>query len=162
MTDTPKTPPSAKKKKRSRLYTALIITGMLICGGILILPFFTKMQERIITIQTAEGELHAFYALVADNRLKRAKGLQDVTQMPEDTGMIFVFDEAARHSMWMKNTHIPLDMLFIADNTVTHIARNAEPFSEEVLSPPSPVTLILEINGGLADTLGIREGDAVY
>jgi uncharacterized membrane protein (UPF0127 family) len=76
--------------------------------------------------------------------------------------MLFEFDREAPVSFWMKNTYIPLDMIFIAPSgVVTHIAANAEPLSERVIPSGSPCIAVLELNGGMAASIGLKVGDKV-
>ena len=79
-----------------------------------------------------------------------------------DAGMLFLYERAGRHSMWMRNTLILLDMLFIArDGRIVHIAQRTVPGSLETISSEGPVKAILEVNGGTAARLGLQPGDRV-
>ena len=76
--------------------------------------------------------------------------------------MLFQFDREQNVLMWMKNTYIPLDMIFISpERVVTHIAENAEPLSEAIISSDGPALGVLEVNGGFARKIGLKEGDLV-
>ena len=80
--------------------------------------------------------------------------------LPRDRGMLFLFDEAAGHCMWMKNTLIPLDMLFIReDGTIRAIAVNTVPFSTDTVPSKGVVRSVLELQGGITEKLGIKAGD---
>jgi hypothetical protein len=115
-------------------------------------------RERLV-IETAGGE-HAFQVEVADDARKRALGLMFRRDMPADEGMLFDFGEDTPASFWMRNTYIPLDMLFIeADGTIESIAERTTPLSEKSVTSEGPVRFVLEINGGLSDALGIKAGD---
>ena len=82
--------------------------------------------------------------------------------MPADRGMLFEFEREAPVAFWMKNTYIPLDMIFIArDGSVTRIAANAEPLSEAIIPSGGPCVAVLELNGGVAARIGLRVGDKV-
>ena len=82
--------------------------------------------------------------------------------LPEMSGMLFVYERPQRAVFWMKNTLIPLDMIFISeDGSIEMIARNTVPGSLRTISPGVPVRAVLEINGGQAAELGIQPGDAV-
>jgi len=82
-----------------------------------------------------------------------------VRDLPERTGMLFVYDEAAVRSMWMKNTYISLDMVFAhADGTVSSVIHDTEPRSLRSLSAIEPVNFVLELNAGVARRLGIGPG----
>ena len=101
-------------------------------------------------------------AYVAHTRQQRAQGLMYVSDMPLEEGMIFLYPEAARISMWMKNTMIPLDMLFLSgDGRVTKIAAHTEPLSEKMIESEADVTAVLELNGGAAEYFGIAPGDVI-
>jgi hypothetical protein len=111
-----------------------------------------------LTIQSANGP-HVFQVEVMRTDEQRMRGLMFRRYMPEDRGMLFDFKTEQPVSMWMKNTYLPLDMLFIArDGTVSVIAENAEPMSERII-PGGTVLGVLEINAGLAAKLGLKAGD---
>lgn len=105
------------------------------------------------------AEVRAEMALTLD---QKRHGLMFRESMPPDAGMLFVYHQPLDAQMWMKNTLIPLDMLFIdADFQVVHIHRNAEPHSLTAIGAGRPVWAVLELNGGAADTLGIAVGDSL-
>jgi len=107
-------------------------------------------------------DTHRFLVEVMRTDAERAKGLMFRQSMPHDQGMLFDFKIDAPVSMWMKNTYIPLDMLFIAaDGTITRIEKRTEPHSERTISSGGPVRAVLELNGGTADRLGLKPGDRV-
>lgn len=96
---------------------------------------------------------------VADTPEERNRGLMFVDEMSMGTGMLFVYDTPSFASFWMRNTLIPLDMLFAGpDGTVTRIHANAVPLDETPIAGGENVQFVLEINGGLAARLGIEEG----
>ena len=114
-----------------------------------------------LSIVTASG-VHAFKVEVAANEAARETGLMRRRYMPADRGMLFEFDREAPVSFWMKNTYIPLDMIFIARNgSVTHIAADAEPLSEALIPSGGPCAAVLELNGGTAARIGAKVGDKV-
>lgn len=116
-----------------------------------------------LSIVTADGKQHDFTVEVADTMEKRTIGLMFRKEMPADHGMIFIFDEETPRAFWMKNTFIPLDMLFIRkDGTIGHIHENAIPHDETSIPSNGPALVILEINGGRAAALGIRPGDVAH
>ena len=115
-----------------------------------------------LEIVTSTGR-HAFQIEVANNDATRERGLMDRRYMAADRGMLFEFDHEAPVSFWMKNTYIPLDMIFIAPSgVVTHIAANAEPLSERVIPSGGPCVAVLELNGGTAASIGLKVGDKVH
>jgi uncharacterized membrane protein (UPF0127 family) len=105
---------------------------------------------------------HAFKVELADTPKESEMGLMHRSSMPKDHGMIFDFRPEREVNMWMKNTLIPLDMLFLdGDGTVLAIAENARPHSERLVGPGIPVSSVLELNAGMVKELGIKPGDKV-
>ncbi len=104
---------------------------------------------------------HACYRLdiyIAATDAQRSRGLMHVRNMPESTGMLFLYDYDARLSMWMKNTFIPLDILFVrADGTVSSIAYDTEPQSLKSIAALEAVRYVLELNAGVAEKLSIDQ-----
>lgn len=99
---------------------------------------------------------------VARTEQQRATGLMNRKSLPERQGMLFDFGTDQMVYMWMKNTFIPLDMLFIrADGSIARIEENTTPFSERTISSGEPVRAVIEIGGGEARKLGIASGDKV-
>lgn len=93
---------------------------------------------------------------------ERSRGLMYRTEMASDGGMLFDFGGARDISMWMKNTFISLDMLFIdADGTIVGIEKRTVPQSETIIPSPKPVRFVLELNGGSADRMGFEVGEKV-
>lgn len=115
-----------------------------------------------LTIVTQAGQRHAFQVEVARNDADRAQGLMYRRSMPADRGMLFDFGRVEPVAMWMQNTYLSLDMLFIRpDGTIARIAANAEPLSTRTIPSGEPVLAVLELNGGTAARLGLRAGDRV-
>lgn len=115
-----------------------------------------------LTIVTRSGERHAFEVEVARNDKDRAQGLMFRRSMPANRGMLFDFAKVEPVSMWMQNTYLPLDMLFIRpDGTVARIAANAEPLSTRTIPSGEPVLAVLELNAGTGARLGIKAGDRI-
>ena len=119
------------------------------------------MEVTPLTILSGDAS-HAFTVEVANDREEISFGLMERESLDADKGMLFDFDPPREPSMFMKNTLIPLDMLFISeDGYVEMIARNTVPGSLRTISPGVPVRAVLEINGGQAAELGIQPGDLV-
>lgn len=119
------------------------------------------MEITPLTIVGAESS-HAFTVEVANDRDEISFGLMERESLDTDKGMLFDFDPPREPAMFMKNTLIPLDMLFISeDGVIEMIARNTVPGSLRTISPGVPVRAVLEINGGQAAELGILPGDTV-
>jgi uncharacterized membrane protein (UPF0127 family) len=105
---------------------------------------------------------HPFQVEVMRTPEQRARGLMHRRYLPADRGMLFDFGRTEPVAMWMENTYIPLDMLFIrADGTIARIAENTEPLSQRTIPSGEPVLSVLEINGGVSRTLGLKPGDRV-
>jgi hypothetical protein len=103
-----------------------------------------------------------FVVEVADNNAERAQGLMFREEMGTLEGMLFVYDAPGSPMFWMRNTLIPLDMLFAGpDGRILYIHENARPHDETGIRPGDGVQYVLEINGGLASRLGIEVGDAM-
>ena len=99
---------------------------------------------------------------IADTPAKQALGLMYRTSLAQDRGMLFVHKAPAELTMWMRNTYIPLDMIFIrADGIVHRIEAMTEPHSEAVIASKGPVTAVLEVAGGVSRKLGLKPGDKV-
>ncbi len=114
-----------------------------------------------LSLMTASGA-HPFQVEIAADEATRESGLMNRRYMPADRGMLFEFEQEAPVAFWMKNTYIPLDMIFIGRNgVVTHIVANAEPLSETVIPSGGPCTAVLEVNGGVAAKIGLKVGDKV-
>ncbi len=115
-----------------------------------------------VEVVTAEGDRHAFRAHLAATPEARRRGLMYVTRLEADEGMLFDFEAPRLVGMWMKNTPLSLDMLFIeADGRIARIAARTRPFSTESINSGVEVRAVLEINGGRAAELGIAAGDRV-
>jgi uncharacterized protein len=105
---------------------------------------------------------YGFDVWVADTPERAEQGLMFVSDLPETMGMVFPIEPPRIETMWMKNTYIELDMLFIAaDGRVTKIIAHAAPMSLQTLSSDAPVAAVLELKGGQAAKLGLRVGDTV-
>ncbi|WP_018239681.1 DUF192 domain-containing protein [Ensifer sp. BR816] len=120
---------------------------------------FGKDKIRLLT---SGGRGHDLTVELAIEPEQREQGLMYRRQMAEDHGMLFDFGETRRVMMWMRNTYLPLDMLFIAaDGTVRTIHENAVPLSEAIIDSEEPVAFVLELNAGTVKRLGIKAGDRI-
>jgi uncharacterized membrane protein (UPF0127 family) len=118
--------------------------------------------EPKVVISTREGRETVFQVEVADTPAKRELGLQYRKELAADRGMIFLFPAPSVQSFWMKNTPLPLDMIFIgSDRKIVGIVEQTVPFSLDSRSVGTPSQFVLEINGGLSKRLGIGAGDSV-
>ena len=120
-----------------------------------------KMRREPLTLVTAGGE-HTFEVEVASTPEEKAMGLMFRTSLADGAGMLFPYSPPQEATMWMRNTYIPLDMLFInADGRIRRIAENTTPLSERTIPSGGPVRGVLEVIGGTAKKLGIAPGDRV-
>jgi uncharacterized membrane protein (UPF0127 family) len=118
--------------------------------------------EPKVSISTKDGKEVVFQVEIADTPSKREMGLQYRRDLARDNGMIFLFPADAPLSFWMKNTPIPLDMIFInGERKIVGIVEQATPYTLEPRAVAAPSKYVLEINGGLAKLHGIKAGDSV-
>jgi uncharacterized membrane protein (UPF0127 family) len=118
--------------------------------------------KATLEIKTSDDKTHRFKIEVAKSPEERAQGLMFRRTLAPDAGMLFDFGHSESVAMWMKNTLIPLDMLFIAsDGAVTNIAQRTVPESLTPIPSAKPVRYVLELAGGTASRLGIKPGDKV-
>ena len=119
-------------------------------------------DETRATVSGEWGRAH-FTVVLADDPTERARGLMFVESLPMLEGMLFVYPEPQAVTFWMKNTLIPLDMLFVGpDGTILSLHENAIPHDETTISGGEGVKAVLEINGGMARRLGITVGDRLH
>ncbi|MEO0998133.1 MAG: DUF192 domain-containing protein [Pseudomonadota bacterium] len=106
---------------------------------------------------------HRFRLYVAETPGQRSRGLMYVRDMAHDDGMIFIYDRPARISMWMRNTVIPLDMLFVdADGQILNIERSTTPYSRRSIPSDGPARYVVEVNAGVTADLGMRAGTRLF
>jgi uncharacterized membrane protein (UPF0127 family) len=118
-------------------------------------------QTRLCVISGAKT--HAFTVEIARTSPQQARGLMFRTELADDKGMIFPFNEPRMASFWMKNTVIPLDIIFIrADGKIENISANTVPYSTDPVESTAAVTAVLELRGGLSAERGIKPGDTVH
>jgi len=117
--------------------------------------------ESTLTITHAGGR-DSFRVWIADTSARQQQGLMFVRRMPADRGMLFPQRAPRPMSMWMKNTYLPLDMVFIGeDGVILGIAADTKPLTLDTIESPGPITAVLELNAGEAARRGIRKGDKV-
>ncbi|HEY6458246.1 MAG TPA: DUF192 domain-containing protein [Steroidobacteraceae bacterium] len=118
----------------------------------------SAFAQTTLTISSG-GASHAFTIWVANTQAREEQGLMFVRELPADRGMVFVGDAPKVWTMWMRNTYIPLDMLFVAvDGQVVKIA-HALPHDETTISSDVPVNAVIELQAGICDKLHIKVGD---
>lgn len=137
------------------------ILTFLFAAAMFVQAAFAQLETAPLSIKSGD-ETHAFTVEMATTPEEIQQGLMFRQELAPDAGMLFDFGMTRQASMWMKNTLIPLDMLFILeDGRVIAIARNAQPGSLRSIGPGVPVRAVLEIPGGRAKELGIEPGDTV-
>jgi uncharacterized membrane protein (UPF0127 family) len=121
-----------------------------------------ELPKEQLTIVTKDGQRHTFNVELASTPEQQMTGEMFRTRVPPDGGMLFVWPRVQESPMWMKNTLVPLDMVFInPDGTIRRIAEDAVPQSLRVIESGGPVAATLELAGGTAARLGIAAGDKV-
>ena len=170
----------SKKKKSSKRVTQ-IISGVVIIAFLLFLVFadfsgpqeikrtngkqsdIKFMKDGELTFQKKDGSYISQIDIeIADNDSKRAEGLMYRRHMEENQGMLFLFPYESIQAFWMKNTVIPLDMIFANKNgVIVTIRKNAVPFDEGQYRSTEPASMVVEVNAGYTDTHGINVGDKI-
>jgi len=144
----------------------MVFTGRAAAHVLVVLMFLlpaaaAAAETSRLEIVTRAGT-YPFEVELALTSEERSVGLMFREQMDTDAGMLFRFDRTQPVTMWMRNTLIPLDMIFIReDGTVADIHRNAVPLSEAIIRSAEPVRYVLELNAGLADWIKLAPGDRV-
>lgn len=123
----------------------------------------SNLANHEMMVQISDGkEVHQFLVEVADDPAERSRGLMYREYLPENHGMLFIYEHSQKASFWMKNTFIPLDMIFIRnDGVVTQVETDAVPGSLTPIRSEEFVRAVLEINAGLSEKYGIEPGDKI-
>ena len=143
--------------KKFLLGSALLFALLFVL--IFLLVFVGKKSKESISRVCFEDE--CFFVEIARTQEERTRGLMFRSELPEDRGMLFIFKGEGIHSFWMKNTYIPLDIIWIsAEKEVVFINKNTPPCGEECPSiiPDKSALYVLEINAGMADKIGLKTG----
>lgn len=143
----------------------LVLTAFLLAWTILHTLPAAAMQfdTSSLTVETGDHHVHPFTVELALTSEQQARGLMFRDHIPSDHGMLFLYQSPQVVSYWMRNCLVPMDMLFIAeDGRITNIQVNAEPGSEKPIYSSERVLAVLELQGGLSVTLGIKPGDHVH
>ncbi|WP_221394863.1 DUF192 domain-containing protein [Dyadobacter sp. NIV53] len=123
-------------------------------------PAFKKEGE--VTFLSDGKIIRKIDVEIAENEMERNKGLMYRAYIPDSTGMLFIFQEARELGFWMKNTHIPLDIMYADENKkIISIQKNTKPFSEESLPSNGIAKYAVEVNAGFSDRNNIKPGDAI-
>jgi len=146
---------------RAAIVAALFLFAYLAVqlGGIS--PGYADMRRETLKLVTSSGT-HAFSIEVAETASEKSRGLMFRRSLPADEGMIFPYEPPQEATMWMRNTYISLDMVFITkDGFVHRIEENTEPFSEAVVASNGNVAAVLELVAGTSRRIGLKPGDRV-
>jgi uncharacterized membrane protein (UPF0127 family) len=122
----------------------------------------SAFPQSLLSVRTGAGKVVNFKIWLADTQKREEQGMMFVREMDEHTGMLFMFPENRPVSMWMKNTYVSLDLLFLdARGKIDYIAARAAPLSETIIGPSTAEYAVLELKGGACDRFGIKVGDVV-
>ena len=118
-------------------------------------------QSQVVIVSSSRG-CYSFEVFLAESSPQRSRGLMHVRDLPAMSGMLFVYEQPDIHSMWMKNTYISLDIVFIRDDGgIANIAAHTEPLSLKSIGSAEPVSYVLELNAGTTERLGIDTDNRV-
>lgn len=166
-------------KKRQSVFAYILLGVFLLGGAAYFIASFSDKNKPAETPAPAvptpvfnkEGEVtfikkgQPFKKIeveIAENEAERAKGLMFRSYLPDSVGMLFIFEQPDNHSFWMKNTSIPLDIIYIGpDKKIISIAENAQPYSEEAIPPYGLVQYVVEVNAGFTKHNNIQSGDVI-
>lgn len=142
------------------LFIVVFAVGMLI-----LLAVFALKRDRAEFQQVCFAE-HCFEVELAQSPAERAQGLMFRKELAMNRGMLFVFENEAQHSFWMKNTFIPLDIIWLAQGgEVVFIKENAQPCGDDPclsITADRKAKYVLELNGGVVQGIGLQTGDTVF
>ena len=147
------------KNQTGALKSAVILVSLaaLSCG------VFSKSPpshlDSVVVLTKSGGESLTVHAEIVDTPVARSRGLMYRRELPEGTGMLFLFPRESRTAFWMKNTLISLDLIFVKDDRIVSLIQNAEPLNEKLLQPDAGYTMTLEVPGGYAARHGLKVGD---
>jgi len=146
---------------RTATSAVLLLFSIDILTNVAVSPSDAGMRRETLVLVTAAGE-HVMDIEVAETAEEKAHGLMFRTSLADNAGMLFEFGPPQEVTMWMRNTYISLDMVFIRKDGVVHrIEARTEPLSERVIASRGSVAAVLELAGGAAERLGIKPGDRV-
>lgn len=156
--------------RQTRLFAAraLLAAALLIGAANVALPQdaapepLSAFPQSLLAIRTSSDKVFNFKVWEADTQKREQQGMMFVREMDEHTGMLFMFPENRPVTMWMKNTYVSLDLLFLdAHGKIDYIAERATPGSPAIIGPPTPEFAVLELKGGACERVGIKVGDTV-
>jgi uncharacterized membrane protein (UPF0127 family) len=148
---------------------ALFAAGMALFAVALLLspvrageaPMILPTDPTPLAVDGTNGQ-HNFSIEIANTPDEQEQGLMYRRQMPDDHGMLFAFDHSEPLAFWMKNTPMPLDLIFIDKRGEVKAVRHGKPFSTAVISPNAPARFVLELKAGIAEKAGISDGVVMH
>jgi uncharacterized membrane protein (UPF0127 family) len=164
MTGMPAMQPSERRTRRVGAFAGLLLFAWTIAAGAQTGPLESLEAFPLGKLEIVDGKKvrHVFQVWLADTPQRQAQGLMYVRSLPQARGMLFVHAQPQPLSMWMKNTYIPLDMLFIdGRGRIQQIVEQTTPHSLELIRSREPALAVLEIGGGEARRLGLQPGQRV-
>ena len=154
--------------RKSHFYIFLILSSLIFYSSSAVseraryLDDLEDWNKGSVIIQIDANNSIMFKVLIAESNKERRQGLMHIEAMENDEGMLFIFDPGRNVSMWMRNTPMPLDMIFInKEGRIINIAKNTTPYSTKGISSGGIINWVLEINGGLSDRMNIKKGNLV-
>jgi len=155
--------PQARPAMMVRRFRQFVVTLIIVMTAFMPARADTSgVAESPLAVVTAGGQRHDFTVELADTTAKQARGLMFRESLAAERGMLFDYQPPIPVTMWMKNTLIPLDMLFVgASGVITRIVADTVPFSLAQIESGGPVRAVIELNAGTARRLGIAPGDRV-
>jgi hypothetical protein len=122
----------------------------------------SAFPQSLLAIKTGSGKVVNFKIWLADSQRREEQGLMFIHALDAHAGMLFMFPGDKPVTMWMRNTYIPLDLLFLdAHGKIDYIAADAAPMSDTIIGPPTLEFAVLELKGGACETFGVKVGDVV-
>lgn len=153
---------SSQRSRRALLTALAFFVATAMADGAAAGEPQTGLPRATVTVVGDDGQAQVFDAEVADTPTSRNYGMMFRQSIADDEAMLFVYERPQEASFWMRNTLIPLDIVFISpDGRVIHIHENARPLDETPIPSRGVVRFVLEIRGGLSRALGIERGDVV-
>ena len=154
-------------REKLRAVRAALAAGLMLAAGMAMAQSsapepLSAFPQSLLAVKTSTGKVVNFKIWQADTPRREEQGLMFIREMDVHSGMLFMFPGNDRVTMWMKNTYISLDLLFLnARGEIDYIAAKATPLSEKYIGPPTPEFAVLELSGGACDQFGIKVGDRV-
>lgn len=147
-------------RSAAQVFLALILVAGLSAGAVA-QDDGKRLRTEPLTVESA-SKTHRFTVEVAVTAPERSRGLMFREEMAADHGMLFIFEQEGDRYFWMKNTPLPLDIIYIdAAGGIVSIAADTTPFSEQTIPSEAPARYVLELNAGTAAQRGIKVGDTV-